>query len=103
MKNGYKIEWSAEALTHLDLIVDYLENRWTEKEINKFFKALEKRINLISKNPLSFPVVEQKLDLRRSVLSEQTTIYYQIQSESILIITLFDNRKDPDSNIFLKP
>lgn len=35
MKNIYKIVWSEEALNNLKTIIDYLENRWTQKEITK--------------------------------------------------------------------
>jgi plasmid stabilization system protein ParE len=33
MKNTYKLIWSDEALQNLKDIIDYPENRWTEREI----------------------------------------------------------------------
>ncbi len=61
MKSCYKIGWTAEALNNLDDIIDYLTNRWTDREISKFYKSLNKRLELISKNPLTFPDSELKI------------------------------------------
>lgn len=100
MKSGYEINWSDEASANLDSIIEYLQNRWTDREISRFFKKLDKLINLISRNPHSFPVVDLKINIRRIVLSKQTSIYYEIKQNEVVILSLFDNRRDPDSNKF---
>jgi len=97
MKSGYKIDWSDESLKNLDSIIDYLTVRWTDREIRNFYKMLEKRLSIISKSPLAFPASGIETNVRRSVLSEQTTIYYEIKTDGIVILSLFDNRKDPKS------
>ena len=51
MKNGYRIDWSIEAINNLDSIIDYLSIKWTNREIKNFYKLLDKKLNLISKNP----------------------------------------------------
>jgi len=51
MKNTYKLIWSDEALNNLKRIIDYLENRWTEREIKKFTQLLDKQLKLINDNP----------------------------------------------------
>lgn len=96
MKNTYKLIWSDEALNNLKDIIDYLENRWTEKESKKFALLLEKQLKLIKENPFLFAESNKSNGLRRSVLSKQTTIYYQIIDYEIRIITLFDNRQNPN-------
>lgn len=97
MKSGYSIVWSDEASSNLDSIIEYLQNRWTDKEISRFFKLLEKRIGVLSQNPHAFPAVEFDSTIKRCVLSEQTSLFYQIQSDTIVILSLFDNRRNPDS------
>ncbi len=97
MKSGYNVDWSDEASANLDSIIEYLQNRWTEREIGRFFKKLDKRIDLISRNPHAYPVVDKRINIRRSVLSKQTTIYYEIKPDMVVILSLFDNRQDPDS------
>lgn len=95
MKNTYKIYWTDEALDNLTKIIKYLEDRWTDKEIRNFSKLLEKQIELIQANPELFPFSLTSDGLRRSVLTKQTTIYYQISNDEIRTVTLFANRQDP--------
>lgn len=94
MKNTYKLVWSNEALRNLERIFSYLENRWTNREIKKFASVVTKRIQLIESNPFLFAESELK-NLRKSVLSRQTSIYYKIVDNEIRIVTLFDNRQNP--------
>lgn len=95
MPNGYKLIWSDNALEDLQGILKYLQEKWTEKEIRKFSKKLDTRLNLISTNPLLFPSSHLKKNLRRSVLTYQTTIYYRITGKVVHIVSLFDTRQNP--------
>jgi hypothetical protein len=54
MENGYKIFWTANALTELKIAFDYFEINWTQKSIIKLALEIEKTIFLISKNPNLF-------------------------------------------------
>ena len=95
MKNIYKINWSDEALHNLRQIIEYLQERWSQKEISKFAKLLEAHIELIRQNSLLFPESDYKNDIRHAVLSKQTSIYYCILGDQVQIITIFDNRQNP--------
>jgi plasmid stabilization system protein ParE len=99
MKSTYKLIWSDEALNNLKYIIDYLENRWTKREIKKFALLLDKQLKLIEDNPFLFAESDKSNGLRKSVLSKQTTIYYRIIGYEIRIITLFDNRQTPKTLI----
>ncbi len=90
----YKIFWSEEALSNLEEILDYLNERWTQKEIDRFKNKLNKQLEIISRFPTIFPVSNYHPNLRKAVLSEQTTIFYKIQDNIIYLAYLFDNRKD---------
>jgi plasmid stabilization system protein ParE len=95
MKNIYKIDWTEEASSNLDEIIRYLENRWTAKEVSAFLIRLRNLIKTIQKTPLAFPL-SKSLKIRRAVLSKQTTLYYNVSGDIITIISLFDNRKNPN-------
>lgn len=99
MKNTYKLVWSDEALNNLQGIIDYLENSWTEREIKKFAQLIDKQLILIKNNPFLFAESNKSDGLRKSVLSRQITIYYRILNYEIRIITLFDNRQNPNKMI----
>jgi len=95
MRSGYKLFWSNRALDDLQNILDYLRENWTQKEIKKFAQKLEKRINLIQQNPRLFPRTSKRVDVRRSVLTPHTVIYYRINPKNLTIVTLFDTRRHP--------
>jgi len=96
MKDIYKIVWSDEALINLKEIIDYLEQNWSKKEIKKFAILLDRHLKIIENNPFLFAESPKSIKLRKSVLSKQITIYYRIMNYEIHLITLFDNRQNPD-------
>ena len=95
MQSGYKIFWTAEALKNLRQIIKYLEENWSEKEIKSFVRKLDKRLNLISVNPKLFAKTEVKKNVRKSVLTKHTVIYYLFEDELVKILTIFDPRQHP--------
>ena len=94
MENTYKLIWAEEALDNLKGIIDYLERKWTAREVKKFANSLDQNLNLIKNNPKLFPEAELS-GLRKCVLSKQTSIYYRIIRNEVHVLTLFDNRRHP--------
>lgn len=92
MKNINKPIWSDEALNDLKRTIDFLENRWTEKQIRIFVQLLNKQLRLIEDNPNYFSLTAKSDGLRRVAISSQTTIYYRITHDEARIISFFDNR-----------
>ena len=95
MKSGYKLVWSDRALGDLRKIIDYLSENWTQKEIRSFAKKLDKRLEIISINPRLFPQTKKRKNVRRSVLTKQTVIYYESTRDTVSVISLFDPRQAP--------
>ena len=96
MKSTYKIIWTDEAFKNLENIIAYLEKFWTEKEIRKFARLLDKQLLLIRKNPALSPFSKKSNEIRKSVLTKQITLYYRIIETEIYLIALFDSRQNPD-------
>lgn len=92
---AYKLHWSNEALNNLEEILNYLQDKWTQKEVDSFKFKLGKQLDLINQNPLLFPSSQIRKDLRKAVLSPQTILFYQIIDTDIFIVSLFVTKKDP--------
>jgi plasmid stabilization system protein ParE len=90
----YKIFWSEESLSNLEEILDYLNERWTQKEIDRFKNKLNRQLEIISRFPTIFPVSNYHPNLRKAVLSKQITIFYKIQGNIIYLAYIFVNKKD---------
>ncbi len=95
MANQPRVLWSSRAIKDLENIIHYHETNWSEKEVRNFKLKLEKAISLISTRPKFFRLTNFRKNLRRCVLSKQTTIYYQEIEMTIYIVSLFDNRRSP--------
>lgn len=90
----YKILWTDEAINNLEDILDYLNSRWTHHEVIVFKKSLSKQITLIEQNPKLFPISLVNPRLRKSVLSKQTTIFYEVSGQLIYLVYLFSNTQN---------
>lgn len=95
MRSGYRIIWSARASIDLENIINYLLKNWTEKEVRNFVRKLDRRLELISINPRLFSKTNKRKNVRRSVLTKHTVIYYETSTDTVKIITLFDPRQEP--------
>jgi len=84
-----------KALNDLQDIITYLSEKWTEKEVRNFARKLDKRLELISFKPKLFPKTVKRKDIRRSVLTKQTVIYYDTRDDVVTIVTLSDPRQHP--------
>jgi len=100
MKSTYEIIWTDEAFKNLKNIIAYLEKFWTENEIRKFVRLLDKQLILILKNPALYPFSKKSNEIRKSVLTKQITLYYRTIETDIYLIALFDSRQNPDRLIF---
>ena len=80
----------------LEETIEYLKNNWTEKELRKFSAKLDHTIELISKSPEIFSDSYEKKGIRKAVVEKHNNLYYRIIENSIEIVSLFSNRKNPD-------
>ena len=94
----YKVEWSIEA--RLDLI-DILKFYITRNKSDLFSKKLNSKINksikLITKNPLIG--LKSQIDSVRVLITGDYQIIYEILDNLIIIIMIWDCRRDPGDRI----
>ena len=96
MKNGYRIEWTDNALSELKVTFDYIKNNWTERELRKLSNEIERTVNLISNNPNLFPTTESR-NVRKAVIKKLNTLYYREKgNKRIEILSFFSNRQNPN-------
>jgi Plasmid stabilization system protein len=76
-------------------ILDYIDQNFGRKKAKEIYQRLERAIDLISEVPEMFPESKKRKGLRRYVFSKQNSIYYRVNSDSIEIVSLRPNQKDP--------
>jgi plasmid stabilization system protein ParE len=96
MASGYRILWTLNAISELEGIVAYLEEHWTERELTNFSRELDHTVELISRNPELFQASSARKDIRRAVIAKYTNLYYRMGENTVVILSLFSNRQNPD-------
>ena len=94
MASEIPVSWSEESISNLEDILDYLEINWTKREVSAFRKKLGRYIEVIRIFPEIFPLSGITSNLRKAVVSPQTSIVYRFENKQIHIVYLLDNRKD---------
>lgn len=65
-----KIEWTSQAINGFDKVVDYLEAKWTTKEILNLENNIQQVINQIKINPEQFPKSSGKVSLYKAIVDK---------------------------------
>jgi len=91
-----QIALSKTAQKKLNKLFIYLETNWSKKVKLRFITKLEQRIQIVKQKPEAFPRSEIKKGLHKCVITRQTTMFYTFDEKKIYILTIFDNRQDPD-------
>lgn len=99
MKRNAVISQTAEI--KLKQLFSYLEENWSVKVKSDFVRKLDENIERIREQPETFPESLTRKGLRKCVITKHTAMYYRFNSRQIKIVTIFDNRQDP--NKLLKP
>lgn len=74
-KNRLAIEYSGQSLNNAKEIVAYLKLKFSEKEVKKFYQALEDFERIISLYPTLYSE-SPGTKIRRAVLSRVLSVYY---------------------------
>lgn len=94
MNDLYKIVWSIQAETSYLKILEYLIDNWTLKTAISFEKKVEDYLKILQKNPQMCKSSEIMLNIRKCIITTQTSLAYRIVNNSIELITFFDNRNN---------
>ena len=86
---------SPTAKTKLSDLLEYLENKWSEKVKKEFIEKLDKSISRISDYPKSYSKSIEIKGLFKCVVTKQTSLFYRIKPKQIEVVTLFDTRQNP--------
>ncbi len=90
-----EVIWSPSAEKDFESILEYLKLNWNDRIILRFVNRVDDNIRLILEDHKIFPVINEELQIRKSVISKQNTLYYREKAGKLEIVRLFDSRQDP--------
>ena len=86
--------FTERSLKEIKNISEFITAKWSIRVNLKFLNKLKFNFDLLIINSEIFPPIQQK-KLRKCVVSKQTTIFYKIEKNQIIIVSVFDSRQNP--------
>ena len=91
----YPVRYSTRSYIEYEEILDYLSDNFGIAIAAKVDMYFEEIIDQIAINPKLFPYSEKNKNLRRCVISSQTTLYYRFTGEYVELASFRGNRMNP--------
>ena len=79
----------------MDDLLDYLTLKFSLNVGNKFVQKLDGFVKIILEDPETFKKSDLNSNLRKCVISKQTTVYYKFNQNQINFLSIFDTRQSP--------
>lgn len=86
-----EVVWSQETLQSYMKVLDFLLDKWSIKEIEKFENKFDGLIERLSTNKEICPK-SKILNFRKCMIDEYNSLIYQEVDNKIFLVTIIDNR-----------
>ena len=94
----FEIFWSDEAKKTYADVIEYLDYKWTIKEIHDFIARTDGVLIKLRRNPFLFQQRKNDASIRKAVLHPNVSLLYRITEDQkvVLLLTFWDNRQNPE-------
>jgi len=75
--------------------VVYLENEWGINAAIRFVRKVNRILMILQSYPEIGKPEKPKTDLFSVVITHQTTLFYRVKSDKIILLMFFDTRRNP--------
>jgi plasmid stabilization system protein ParE len=89
------IVFSDAALETLWSTKNNIANNWGSKQADRFLKRVDKVLALTAEQPYMYKASSIEVTVRKGFISKQTSFYYEIRQNEIIILFFWDNRQEP--------
>ncbi|MBL4586364.1 MAG: type II toxin-antitoxin system RelE/ParE family toxin [Flavobacteriales bacterium] len=89
------IRYTSEADNDYINVITRILNKWGRRSALNLDDRIKMVEQQIAKYPEMYPRTEQKASARKCVVTKQTTLFYTILTNEIVVVAIFDNRQDP--------
>lgn len=91
-----QLKWNRRASKQFADLQEYLFHEFGETTVKSFTSRLFNFLDLLQKYPHLGTLENKEKEVRGFVLQKHTTILHKEYQDSIYILTLFENRQNPD-------
>jgi plasmid stabilization system protein ParE len=90
-----KIRWSDRATDENENLSTYLLSEWGVEVTIRVRNLIDEAVARIHRTPEHFAIFLKRKNVRRCVVSPQTSIFFKVYKKEIVIMSIFDNRQNP--------
>ncbi len=95
-KGSFNVVYTEEALLNMTQIRNFILLKFTQREVENFYKILFRFEDTVSVFPEIYPESFKGEDTRRAVLSKQLSVFYIVYKKQVSIVGMIDNRMGYD-------
>lgn len=96
---AYQVEWTEQALEDVQKIIEYLLLEWSFQIAVSFEETILQKIETLINEPLIGLASEHSI--RSILITRQNRLYYKVTKDRIVLLNVFDIRRDPSKNKFV--
>jgi plasmid stabilization system protein ParE len=92
-----QIIWSSFAIKTYIQNIEYVKAEWTEKEAEKFASAVQRKLQLLTKNPNIGSPTGRRKNVRKAVIHKRLTLIYRYMptKNEIQLIRFWSTYQNP--------
>jgi len=97
MDSEWTIFWAKRAKISYFMVLDYLSENWSKKEVLQFVNRVDVVLKAIEKNPQMYVSSSKNQNVRRAIVDKNNSLFYSINTDQkrLIVLTFYDNRQDP--------
>lgn len=92
-----QIKWSSLAIQTYISNIQYLQKEWTQKEVDTFIAATERKLNLLKSQPGIGALTNKRKAVRKTLIVKRILLIYRYnkQQEQIELLMFFNTWQHP--------
>ncbi len=76
---AFKVIWSPVAVETFEAIINYTKETWTEKEVQRLIRTVNRKLLLLSQHPQLFPSTSSKGRRRKTIIHKRIILFYKVR------------------------
>ena len=95
---AYKIIVKKRFTNKVQKVLAYLEKEWSKKLAGEFLLKIDRRIDLLSKQPFAGAASAKVKDIRGLLITRHNKMYFKVKGKMVIILNMYDTRMNPKKN-----
>jgi len=97
---AYQIILKKRFTNKVQKVLVYLKKEWSHKVATDFLLKIDRRIELLTKQPYIGALSAKVKDVRGLLITRHNRLYYKIKDDKVIILNMYDTRMNPKKSSY---